>query len=251
VYEDPAQNGPLKHTASWEYHIRIDQAEAYRNAQKKLLSFSDDIKEIIPEETLKNTKWHFALLKGGPENVIVALSERYKPSFILMAPKDKSEKKGMFVGSVTTKVIEHTSFPVLTVPGCAEYTSSKALNVMYATDFYESDNTSLDTLLKILSPFDTNIHCIHINIENDPIIKAKVDELNEFLNKEYNEYSIQCKMFESSDVIKGFEDFILKNDIDIISFSSPRRTLFYKILHPNMLKKMVLTSRIPMLVFPI
>ena len=216
-----------------------------------MLEFSNNLKKHIPVENLLKVKIHYSLLKGRPENVIVNISERYKPDLIIMGPKGKGEKKGAFIGSVTTKVIEHTKFPVLTIPKSATYQMLGLINIMYATDFNEVDNTSLNKLLDIVSPFDTKIHCIHIDIENDPLKQGKVDELNQFLKKEYSKYNIQCKLFESSDVIKGFEDFIGKNNIDWISFSNPRRTLFYKIFHPNKLKKMVSTSKIPMLVFPV
>ena len=196
-------------------------------------------------------KMHFALLKGNPEDVIVALCKRYKPDLIIMGPKGKDEKKSAFIGSVTTKVIEHTNFPALTIPKSAIYQGAKKINIMYATDFNEADNSSLNKLLDIVSPFDTEIRCIHIDIENDPLKQGKVDEINQSLKKEYSKCNIQCKLFESRDVIKGFEDFIEENNIDLISFSSPRRTLFYKIFHPNNLKKMVSTSKIPMLVFPV
>lgn len=251
VYNDPSETGPQKHTTSWERHAKYVSEEAYNKAQTRLLKFGDELKEHIGKEMLKKIKMHFALLKGNPEDVIVALCKRYKPDLIIMGPKGKDEKKSAFIGSVTTKVIEHTKFPVLTIPKSATYQMLDLINIMYATDFNEVDNSSLNKLLDIVSPFDTKIHCIHIDIENDSLKQGKVDELNQFLKKEYSKYNIQCKLFESSDVIRGFEDFIEKNNIDWISFSNPRRTLFYKIFHPNKLKKMVSTSKIPMLVFPV
>jgi len=251
IYEDPTQDGPFKHTTSWEAHEKIELAEAYNNAQTSFLKFSDDLKEHIGKEKLEKIKMHFALLKGKPEAVIVALCKRYNPDLIIMGPKGKDEKKSTYIGSVTTKVIEHTKFPILTIPKSAEFHELRLINIMYATDFNEADNTSLNKLLEIIKPFNTKIHCIHIDIENHPLRYGKVDELNQFLKKEYSEHNIQCKLFESSDVIKGFEDFVEKNNIDWISYSNPRRTLFYKIFHPNQLKKMVSTSKIPMLIFPV
>jgi nucleotide-binding universal stress UspA family protein len=248
VYKDPSIGGPVKHTTSWEKHERIEAAEAYNKAQKELVKFRNELKLKVDKEKRRKTKLHFHLLRGRPENVIISICKRYKPDLVIMSPK---EKKGAFIGSVTTNVIEHGNIPVMTIPKSARYKGLDLINIMYATDFYESDNTSLDRLLQIVAPFDTKIHCIHIDIEHDDLIQAKVDELNQLLEKDYSQYNIQCKLFESSDVIKGFEDFIKKNNIDLISFSSPRRTLFYKILHPNRLKKMVSTTKIPMLVFPI
>ncbi|MBI9069861.1 MAG: universal stress protein [Salinivirgaceae bacterium] len=251
VYEDPTQNKPVKYTASWEKHEKIELAEAYDKAQSNLLKVSDDLKEQIDKEMLKKIKMHFALLKGKPEDVIVALCKRYKPDLVIMEPKRKDEKKSSFIGSVTSKVIERTEFPVLLFPKSATYQVPELINIMYATDFNEADNSSLNKLLDIVKPFNTNFHCIHIDIENDPLIFGKVDVLNQLLKKEYSKYNIQCKLFESSDVIKGLEDFIKKNNIDWISFSSPKRTLFDKIFNPNKLKALVSTSKIPMLIFPV
>jgi len=251
VYKDTTQDGPFKHTTSWEAHEKIELEEAYKNAQTSLLKFSDDLKEHFGKKKLEKIKMHFTLLKGKPEDVIVALCKRYKPDLIIMRPKGEYEKKSAYIDSVTTKVIEHTKFPILTIPKYAKSQGLGLINIMYATDFNEADNSSLNKLLDIVSPFDTKIHCIHIDIENNPLKQDKVDELNQLLKKEYSKHNIQCKLFESSDIIKGFKDFIVKNNIDWISYSNPRRTLFYKIFHPNKLKEMVSTSKIPMLIFPI
>ncbi len=251
VYDDPSISGPVKHTTSWEAHDKIEAAEAYSRAQTKLLGFSNILKEQIDKEIIQEVKMHFALLRGKPVNVIVALCKRYKPDLVIMGPKGKDKKKSSYIGSITTNVIEHTNYPVLTIPKSATFKGLDLINIMYATDFNEADNRSLNKLLEIVEPYETKIHCIHIDIENDPLKQGKVDELNLFLRQEYDKNHIQCKLFENSDIIKGFETFIEKNNIDLISFSNPRRTLFYKIFHPNKLRKMVSTSKIPMLVFPI
>ena len=51
-------------------------------------------------------------------------------------------------------------------------------------------------------------------------------------------------------VIQAFG--IIDNEyIDIVSFSSPKRNLIYKVFNSNRLKKMVSASKIPMLIFPV
>jgi nucleotide-binding universal stress UspA family protein len=248
VYKDPIEGAPVKHTTSWELHEKIEAAEAYNNAQIKMVQFRNEVNELIDQETRNKTKMHFAMLRGKPETVINAVCRRYKPSLVVMAPK---ERKGSFMSSVTTSVIEQGNIPVMTIPKSAKYKGLETINIMYATDFYDSDNTSLNTLLEIVSPFKTNIHCIHVDIDHDELKETKVIELNELLATEYKEYQIECKLIESSDLIKGFESFVKKNNIDLISFSSPKKTMFYKMFHPNILKKMVSHTKIPMLVFPI
>ena len=120
---------------------------------------------------------------------------------------------------------------------------------MYATNFNDSDNTSLNTLLKILCTFETKIHCIHIEAESDSFSKEKMNELNEMLENNYSDKNIQCDLFEHKDLLRGFEDFIKAKEINILSFSSPKRNIIYKIFNTNKLKKMVSASKIPMLIF--
>lgn len=251
VYKDPTQHGPIKHTTSWEKHEKIDLYEAHNEAQNQLLKFREKLRSHINTDIIRKTKLHFSLLRGRPDTVIASVCKRYKPDLVVMGPKSKDEKKSAFIGSVTTSVIEHTKYPVLTIPKTAKFKGLDLINIMYATDFFEADNTSLNKLLDIVSPYQTKIHCIHLDVNSDPLKQAKVDELNEVLAREYSSQSIKCKLLESTDIIKGFDNFIKENNIDLLSFSSPRRTLFYKIFHENTLKKLVTSSMVPMLIFPV
>ena len=251
VYNDPSETGHERHTTSWEKHAKYVSEEAFSKAQNSLLNFSNNLKKHIPVENLVKAKIHYTLLKGSPEKVIVNISEKYKPDVIIMGPKGKDEKKSAFIGSITTKVIDKTRFPVLTIPKSATYQDIKKINILYATNFNEADNSSLDKLLKIMAPFDKEIHCIHIDNKNNQYKQNKVDKLNQLLTKEYSENKIVCKVFESSNIIKGFDEFTENNNIDIISFSKPKRSLFYKLFHSSNFEKLVSAEKTPMLIFPV
>lgn len=251
VYKDPNDIGPDKHTTSWEKHAKYVSEEAFNKAQNSLLEFSNNLKKHIPVENLSKVKIHYSLLKGKPEKVIVNISEKYKPDVVIMSPKGKDEKKSTFIGSVTTKVIDNVHFPVLTIPKSATYQDIKKIIIMYATNFNDADNSSLNKLLKIMAPFDKEIHCVHFNIHADPYQQSKVDKLNQLFKKEYSKLKIVCKVFESNNIISGFDEFIEEKNIDIISFSKPKRSLLYKLFHQSNLGKLVSTEKIPMLIFPV
>lgn len=251
VYGDPDIAESQKHTASWEKHVKIELQEAHRKAQKKLVEFSEDIKKKIPAGVLAPVKLHYRMLKGIPEFVISDAANRYNPDMILMGVGKTEVKDGEFLDKIVIKVIERSNYPVLAVPCSVTYSQEKKLNVMYATDFYDSDNSSLNKLLTILQPFEKEIHCVHIDLHDDPNHAQKVEQLNKMLEDEYAEYDIQCKLFESSDVIKGFTDFVEKNNIDIISMTKQKRSAFYKMFHSNILGRLLITEKVPMLIFPV
>jgi nucleotide-binding universal stress UspA family protein len=250
VYEDPTLNEPGRHTVSWERYVKLELREANKNAKQKLVNFSVELKKNLPKELLQSVRLHYRMLKGTPVNVITEASERYHPDLILMGTCAKKES-GEFMGKTTAKVIEHSKFPVLVVPFNANFKGKEKINVMYGTDFYNSDNSSLNNLLKILQPYDKTIHCVHIELHNDLKHQEKVDELNQMLAQKYNGQNIKCELFESNDVVKGFNEFIEKNEIDLLSVSKIKRSAFYKIFHSSRLQQLITTEKIPMLVFPV
>jgi nucleotide-binding universal stress UspA family protein len=248
IYQDPSANVRVKSTASLEDHTKFVSKQVMEQAQKNLIEFTERLNKLVPEDELKTIKHHFSLHKGETIQVINDVSDRYKPHLMILGTKAKKDKKNIYFGNEATSIIEHTQFPVMTIP---EYCSviKDQLNIMYATNFNDSDNTSLNTLLKVLKPFNTKIHCIHIDIEKDPVNKERINELNTMLKTNYSEEQIQCDLFDHKDLLLGFENFIKENDINLLSFSSQKRNIIYRIFNTNKLKKMVSAGKIPMLIF--
>ncbi|MCY1719537.1 universal stress protein [Prolixibacteraceae bacterium Z1-6] len=251
VYADPTINEPDRHTTSWEKYVRMELQEAFNKAQLKLVNFSRDLKKHIPKELFDDVKIHYRMLKGTPVNVITEACKRYHPDVILMGTKAKRKEDGEFYGKTMVKVIEATHYPVLAVPVSATFKGKEKINVMYATNFYDADNTSLNKLLEILKAFDKKIHCVHIDLHDDPHHQEKVDELNKMLAEQYSEHNIKCVLFESDNLVNGFDNFITANDIDIISISKVRHSAFYKMFHSDLSIRLVTTRNVPILIFPV
>lgn len=251
VYGDPNIAESKKHTASWEKHVKIELREAHRKAQKKLVDFSTELKNKIPSEVLEPVKLHYRMLKGIPEFVISDASDRYQPDMLIMGAGKAEKKNGDFLDKIVVKVIERSDFPVLVVPSTAEFPKKEKLSVMYATDFYDSDHSSLNKLLSILQSFNKEIHCVHIDLKDDQDHPKKVEQLNKMLEQKYPEHQIRCQLYESSDIVKGITDFIEKNNIDVISLSKQKRSTFYKMFHSDILGKLLISGKIPMLIFPV
>ena len=251
VYPDPNFNEPTRHTASWEKHVKMQLKEAHEKAQLKLVNFSKELKKQVPSELFNAVKLHYRMLKGTPVNVITAACKRYNPDIILMGTKTKKNADGEFMGKTLVKVIEETQHSVLAVPLSAVFKGKDQLNVMYSTDFYDADNSSLNKLLKILEPFNKKIYCVHIDMQNDPQHQEKVNELNAMLEKDYSKHQIRCELFESKDLIKGIEEFIITKNIDIISLSKIKHSGFYKLFHPDLVTTLIGKINIPVLIFPV
>ncbi|HYQ58758.1 MAG TPA: universal stress protein [Draconibacterium sp.] len=251
VYPDPSFNESKRNTASWSRIVKMELKEAHQKAQLKLVNFSNELKEQVAPEIYNSVKLHYRMLKGTPVNVINEACKRYNPDVILMGTKTSKKAGGEFLGTTLIKVIDQTSFPVLAVPLSTDFKGKDHINVMYATDFYQSDMSSLNKLLEILESYNKNIYCIHIDLNNDPKLEDKVNELNAMLKSEYSEHQIRCELFESSNIVKGFNDFVKQKEIDIISLSKQKRSAFYKLFHQDLIATLIKAVKIPILIFPV
>ncbi|MBN1250514.1 MAG: universal stress protein, partial [Bacteroidales bacterium] len=224
--------------------------EVEHMAQNNMFKFIDDLKNELVTQGLGDVKYHYNLSKGKPEYQIVKLSERYKPYLIILGTKGVGHMPNDIIGSVTLKVIENTKVPVLAIPEKWKFKGFDLLNILYATDFHDSDFTAFNKLLEILKPFKTKFDCIHIEIdESNPWKEMQMFKLESFLGQNYSEHDIKCHIIKHPNLIEGIQEFIDLKGIDIISFTSPKRNILQKLIIPNNLKKMVFQSTIPILIF--
>lgn len=249
VLDDPNLTEHVQYRTSWETFTKIEREEAYANAQVLLQEFSDRLKSIRLEMPLLFAKYHFAIYAGNLENKIVNLSQLYSPDLVVLEQKKHDTKERIHLARVTHYIIDHSRFPVLTIPEDFTQKSLSPLKIMYATDLHDPDHSAMDRLLEILKPFHTKISCIHLEDEHNPITREQIDEINLYLKKLYPDSGIQAYMYESADMTLGIDEFIAKNQIDWISLPAHKRNFIYKIFHSDILDKMMLASNVPMLIF--
>ncbi len=250
IFKDPFMGGTyLGNRTSYENFTQNVMNEMYQMAQKNMLLFIDRLKTSLKEYGLENVSFHYILQKGKPAYQIIRITESYKPYMIVLGTKGVGQMPGDLIGSVTLKVIENTTIPVLAIPEHWEFKGLEKLNVLYATDFQDSDFTAFNKLLDILKPFKIKLECVHIETdEKNPWKEMQLFKLESYLDQNYEE-EIKCHIIKNDDLFAGVQEYVDKMNIDIISFTSPKRSIVYKLLYPNNLKKMIYQSKIPLLIF--
>ena len=137
-----------------------------------------------------------------------------------------------------------------TIPGPCTPEDFESVRILYATDFNEKDHKSLEQLLKIVEPFEKQVTCIHIETAHDPAKAERIVELNTQLKKEYPIHDIHCRLIEDEDVFHGIKDFATLNRINLLSFTVHKRSIFEKLFKPNLFKRILQESNLPILLFP-
>ncbi|MBU8892939.1 MAG: universal stress protein [Bacteroidales bacterium] len=251
VYYNPVVNSmPL--TDTYYYQVNMDEIirEIELRAKSNMEKFYLDIKEKIEREKIEGVKIDYALVRGIASEEIISKSEEYKPDVIIIGTRGQGEKENDLIGSVTAKIIEDTKVPVLVIPEDSLYSGIATINIMYATDFDDSDFNALKKLMNIMSPFDIRLYCVHISTPDSNLWdKAKMTGLKEKLYAEYEDYDIECSLIEEKDFLKGVQEIIREKNIDILSMVTHKRNLISKLLNPSVARKVLFHTNIPFLVF--
>ena len=251
VYYNPVVNSmPL--TDTYYYQVNMDEIirEIELRAKSNMEEFYLELKEKIERENMEGVKIDYALVRGIASDEIIAKSEEYKPDVIIIGTRGQGEKENDLIGSVTAKIIEDTKVPVLVIPEDSIYSGIATINILYATNFDDSDYKALKKLMNIISPFDIRLYCVHIGTQDSNVWdKVKMDSLKEKIMSQYKDYDIECSIMEEEDFLKGVQDLIREKKIDIVSLVTHKRNLISKILNPSVARKVLFHTNIPFLVF--
>jgi nucleotide-binding universal stress UspA family protein len=220
-------------------------------AKTKMLQLIAQLKQNAEKQMSGKVKISFFLDRGIPEDVILTLSESYKPGVIVMGTKGMGKGSIGYLGSVTKIILKKAGVPVLVIPQRSVFRGIADISrVLYATNFQESDFKALRTLMTLLRPFDVKIYCVHIGIDKENIFdQAKMDQLKNHMETEYGDYKLNCDLMQHEDVVQGLEEYIEEKDIDLIALTTHKRGMIERLFNPSLAKQMLFHTNIPLLVF--
>jgi nucleotide-binding universal stress UspA family protein len=250
VYENPMADVNIKKSATFESYVEHMVEEMERKAKADVLNFTEKIKDYIEINEITGVKVHSSIVMGNIVRRIKWICKIYRPDFIVLGTVgEKEESKSVFAG-MADELTKGLDIPVYAIPGPFTKKDFEQVNILYATDFNEKDNTSLNRLLKIVEPFNKSITCIHIDTEQNPSKKERMDELNGILERDYKEHKISCRLIEDEDVYHGIKEFANNNSINLLSFTTQKRGIFNKLFRPNLFKKILQEAHLPILIYP-
>ncbi len=250
VYQNPLDYTMDKSSATFEIYKMNLLREEEKKAKTEIIRLTDKIRGYITDRKIENVKIHSSIVMGSIIHSIKGMCRIYNPDFIVLGTAGRKDTSKSVLAGLADAMITGLGIPVYAVPGPRPATDFEKVNILYATDFNESDHTSLNRLLKIMEPFDKKITCIHIDTEHNPAKEERMDELNDFLIKDYGKHEIQCRLIEDKDVFHGIRDFADTNRINLLSFTIRKRGIFEKLFKPNLFRKILQESNLPILIFP-
>lgn len=233
---------------SYVVNLNDSITEIAEKARTGLLNLYEELKKEIDKKKLTNLSLNFLLANGNPINEILTTYYKYRPDLIVMGTQGKTKEAKEQFGSVAASTINETKIPVLTIPELSKYKGIGRVNILYATNFDESDYKAIKKLMTLIYLFDVKIHFVHIG-KMDEQSHQKIEDIRNFFNNLYPGYDFACSIIEREDILETLQDFINERSIDIIAMTTHKRNFISRLFYPSMTKKMLFQTDTPMLVF--
>ncbi len=167
-----------------------------------------------------------------------------------MGTHGKGSGVSSIMGSVTAAVIDKIKYPVLAIPEKYTFVGEKNIkNIMYVTDFDESDFMSIRILMNLTEPLGLDIFCVHIGDDPKSWDKIRMDGLMEYFRKSYGKTHVDYSFISQKNLLEDIDRLIHEKNINIISVTSHRRSIVDKLFRSNVTKKLFYHTSIPLLVF--
>ncbi len=209
---------------------------------KKLDQYLNDLKTEYGD-----VKIHGILEFGSAVDCIQNIVEEKKIDLIIMGTKGETDATASLLGSVATHVVNNVKCPVLIIPkGHRAYNISE---VLFATDFHFTNNmaTYLAPFLAIVEEYQPYVHVVKFNSER--LSGAHINGVEELkLKGLLRDTKHSFHFVEAEDTEEAIFDFAEKNQCDLIVMVTHHYTLWERIFHRSLTKKIALHSEIPLLV---
>lgn len=230
---------PIPIASAVTHKAMIDMIKERRHAVKKQLR---DVLEQFPKEQRGNVH---AIHGAYPSTEISELAEEEGVDFIIMAMRQKYSLFDKIIGSSTAHTIQKSDIPVLAIPNGAKYSDFKS--ILFPTNMNIDDRLegqekkALEWLYNFWELFDNpEVNMIHVT-EDESVLESRVH------NKPFAEMEFIVTSAES--VEKGILNYLEDHNIDLIAVYKPNRGFWERLYHSSVTRKLLIKSRIPLLVF--
>jgi len=235
----------LIHVYRSDFGMPVPESMAYQmlearkdDAQRKMESFLKSKDSVIKIES--------AVEMGFPSDLLAdyTKSKEEDIDLIVMGTKGEHNLAERILGSVTYAVIRDAACPVLAVPEhCSDLNIKE---IAYASDLKKDQAASFAEAADIAELFGAVLYCVSVDVNGDETDSEK-RKFNDIVSK--LNLDISLTEIKSDTLLHGLEIYIQENGIDMLLMCRPQRSLFDRIFHSSVTKKVALHSRVPILVF--
>ncbi|MDL2265820.1 universal stress protein, partial [Parabacteroides sp. OttesenSCG-928-G21] len=240
---------PMGDTLAYQLNEEESIQQILKRVQQDMDNLCTHITRKMNSGELPKVKFDYVLREGLPEEEIMTYSKQYKPKLIIMGTRGKNQKEMDLIGSVTGEIIEANKVPILAIPENIPYSDlAEVKNFGFATSFNQRDLVVFDKFMSLIEGYDANIHLFNVSTSKNEWNEIRLSGVNEYFKKQYPDAKITHTVLDDGDLLTAIENFVRKNQIDIIAISTHRRNILARLFNPSIARKMLFHADTPLLV---
>lgn len=182
---------------------------------------------------------------GSAVDLIETITKRDNIDLIVMGTKGETNSLDAVLGSVASNTINNVMCSTLVIPN--ETRDFKIEEIVLATDFKETENSDYFwPLLSVLDKTDASLAIVNVQQVIDLAEVPSKAELK--TNHIFANYKHSHHFLESDNVEEALFDFSNIHEADMIVILTKHYSLWQRLWHKSLAKKLVLHSTIPLLI---
>ena len=222
--------------------LRKNGENSLNELRLMLTSFMDKKGIKVPIETYQ--------INGFVDEITLFLAEQEKAGLILLGLSRDNQQLFGIINDNITRIVEHSKIPVLVVTENADRKpSGKPRNILYASNFDESDFVAIQKLISFIQKDDCNLFCTHIESKEDPWDKVKLEGLRNFFGKKQSNIHLKFETILASDTLEALNQSIKSHEIDLMAITAHKHNYLSKLISKGVTKKLIYHTNIPLLIF--
>ncbi len=218
------------------------QKEVKIETEKKLQKLIEQVEGTPPNPM---HKFHVVASFDSLVDAVNDFVNQQNIDLVVMGTKGETSHNKTIFGSYTIQLFKYVTCPVLAIPAEAEYRPPR--KIVFPTDFMVPyKRRELRLLENLAGNFKSEIHLLYIsdfNVLSDRQVDNRLF-LKETLKKAY----LFFETTETKNKVEAIMDYILSNDIDLLTMVNSRHSLFEDMLYRSSIDELGMKVKIPFLV---
>lgn len=230
-----------------EYIQELTEAKE-REIKAYMQRFLEKIGHPEYKEKSGHVTFHTLVKEGFLVSELVEIARPEDYDLIIMGTKGANGIARLLWGSVTAEVMEKAKIPVLAIPQNAAYGQNGINKIVYATDLSLDEAPNIQNLQGFSDQFDAHLTCLHISTSTERVTEGAQRML--LLEEKFYFTPISkldFKLLRGERVEKTLEDYLAKEQPEVIAMKPHQRNFVENLLHASMTRKMVLHTKVPLL----
>lgn len=230
-------------------HDDLVSRELYQDVLKKVKEQSENnlndllqkVREISPNPryTYHSISSYNSLVEEAKKIV-----EEKNIDLIVMGTKGKSDDRKLIFGSQTFQVLKYVQCPVLAIP--AHYTNTQPKRILFPTDYLiPYKRRELKLLCDLSASYRSTIDVVYVSKVSK--LSLRQEDNRAFIEDTVCDTTINFYTEQGTNVAKTIQDYIKKNNIDMLVMVNTQYSFLENMLFPSTIDKVSLDLQIPLL----